>query len=234
MDYKYIYPLYEEEEVEEASDFITDTIIQKFGSGTIKTLEKDFNGDMKAINLEELPETILKDMLRNLVFNAYGVNAPLMANYFKVEDVYLNRFETHIVKYLDLKGFKAESISFDKKGIVLKKLGELFMEPGFKPISRWNPKEKWVSMEYTNDMETNLMNPINQCFSTILSIESKCPNKYVIADKFVDMLGMMCYKYSITQKQESTDKIFGLRINILPTSTYQSIIKLAQLIHKYF
>lgn len=234
MDYKYIYPLFEEEEVEEASDFIMDRIISKSETGPIKAMRENPDGEMEVIDLDEVPQAILKGMLGSLVFNAYGVNAPMMANYFKVEDVYLERFETHILKYLDLCGFKAQSVSFDKKDIVIKQLSYAAMKPGFQPISRWNPREKWVSMEYTDNKYTNLLNPINQCFATSLSIQTKNPNKYIIASKFVDMIDKMCYKYTITEKQEDSGNILGLRIEVLPARTFQPIIKLAQLIHKYF
>lgn len=234
MNYKYIYPLFDEEEVEEASDFIMERIISKSDTSVMKAMREGPDGDMEIVNLNEVPQIILKGLLGNLVFNAYGVNAPMMANYFRVEDTYLKDFESHILKYLDLSGFASQSISVDRKDLVLKSLGVAFMKPGFRPVSRWNPKEKWVSMEYTDNKDINLMNPINQCFATSLSIQSKNPNKYVIANKFIDMLDRMSYKYTIINKQESTGNVLGLRIEVLPARSYQPIIKLAQLIHKYF
>lgn len=234
MDYKYIYPLFDEEEVEEASDFIMERIISKSDTSVMKAMREDPDGDMEIVDLDEVPQIVLKGLLGNLVFNAYGVNAPMMANYFRVEDVYLKDFESHILKYLDLNGFAAQSVSIDKKDLVLRSLSAAFMKPGFQPVSRWNPKEKWISMEYTDNKIVNLMNPINQCFASSLSIQSKNPNRYVIADKFVDMLDKMGYKHTIIDKQESTGSILGLRIEVLPARSYQPIIKLAQLIHKYF
>lgn len=234
MDYKYVYPLYTEDEVEEASDFITDRIISKSGTSMLKAMKQDPDGYMQIVNLDEVPQSILKDLMGNLVFNAYGVNAPLMANYFKVEDVYLTDFEYHILKYLDLSGFIGQSISLDKKDLILKQLRLAFQQPGFQPVSRWNPREKWISMEYTDDKSSNMMNPLNQCISSSLSIKSKNPNKYVIASEFIDMIDIMRYRYTITEKQENTENILGLQIEVLPAKSFQPIIKLAQLIHKYF
>ena len=234
MNYKYIYPLFDEEDVEEASDFIMERIISKSDTSMMKAMREGPDGDMEIVDLNEVPQTILKGLLSNLVFNAYGVNAPLMANYFRVEDVYLKDFESHILKYLDLNGFISQSISVDRKDIVLKSLGAAFKKPGFQPVSRWNPEEKWVSMEYTDNENINLMNPINQCFATSLSIQSKNPNKYIIANKFIDMIDKMGYKYTIIDKQESTGNVLRLQIEVLPVKSYQPIIKLAQLIHKYF
>lgn len=229
MNYRYIYPLFEDSDIEEASEYIASRIVNRNGTNTVKAVCQDVDGEMEVVDLSEVPYGILDNLVSSLVHNVYGINTPLMANYFKTEDIYLNKYVSHILKYLDFKGYNAQSIVIDMKDLTVKGITIESMKPGFQPLSRWNPSEKWISMEYTDNKIVNLMNPINHCKASILTIEPK-NNKYIIDTDFIDMIDKYDFKHSI----DDHDGAFHLSINVLPQKSYNPIMKLVQLIHKYF
>lgn len=232
MQYRFIYPLFEDSEIEEASEYIVDRILNGDGNNQIKIMRENDDGETEMMKISEAPNYIAEGLVGHLVKNTYGINAPLMANYFKTEDVYLNSFVPHILKYLDLRGFNAESVSVDTKSLTLRMISVESRKPGFQPISRWNPVQKWISMDYTDNRMINLMNPLNQCTNCGLVIKPKDQNKYIMVDtNFIMALernGLKC-----NMDRDNTG-VFRISINVLPQKSIQPILKLVKLIHKYF
>ena len=213
---KYIYKFFESKE--ESIEYLiqklctedVSPIIRNQDTGEIEMLGFQNNDQLK----RELFTTIIKSM--------YGRNITTMANYFYSEDIFKNSIEKHILKYLELRGIKAEVVHINASSITTRYLiHKTINDTDFAPISRWSPNEKWdVNMAYGKHADINLLNPINQCDSAHIVIKS---------DNF-EKFANDAYKYGFEVQLYTKGGI----VKALPAKSSAIMIKLVQLIHKHF
>lgn len=229
MDYRYIYPLYEKSDIDEARYFLADKMAKDVkkeknsGIGIIR--EGEFGPEQ--IPLSNAPEEYIRTIFENIVSTAYGINIVLMANYIKVEDVFFEKYLPSILRYFYFCGVKAEFTTVYKGSISAKLLTYRSQkDENFIPLSLWNPMQEWKSMKYTNNCNINIMNPINTCAETILQIDGDIPYKFIEELSARDIEGYFT--------KNNMGIYTHIDINVLPSKTYKSIINLTRLIHKYF
>lgn len=224
MDTRFIIPIYEDEDYNDALEYLVDRM-KSTSSGIRVILEQDEG--MVNPTLDKPPKQLLHHFFRKIISSCYGVNMPLMANYFRIEDEWNNKYKKHLINYLKHKYF-VEIVDMDINAFALNSLRLRNSDPGYYALSKWNPDHKWTDMDYTDSVDTNIMNPINHCLNSIIYIISKSGEMH-IDSKFTSLLNHMNFKYSYVAKGNN----FGISINVLPCKTPVSLLKLVQLIHKY-
>lgn len=229
MDYRYIYPLYEKSDTDEARYFLADKMAKdvktKKDSGIGIIREGEFGPEQ--VPLSDAPQEYIRAIFENIVATAYGVNIALMANYTKVEDIFFEKYQPSILRYFYFCGVKAKFTTIYKGSISAKLLAYRSQnDKNFVPLSLWNPTQEWKSMKYTDNCNINIMNPINTCAETVLEIDGDIPYKFIEELSARDIEGYFT---------ESNPGVYNhINIKVLPSKTYKPIINLTRLIHKYF
>ena len=222
MDYRYLYPIFGEDDIDEAISYLGEQIID---DNSIKLLKETSYG-IEQVSLSEIPDDSIKKIVNNIIINAYGQNCVLMANYFKTEEIFTDKLESNLLRYLDYCGFNASITSIQVGAIASKILmHKALTETNYTPISRWNPSEKWISMEYGKHADINLMNPINSCKHCILTIRGS------INTSFIKEIRQYNFKFNY---KSNGDEVTEVSIFVLPARNHFSTVSLIKLIHKYF
>lgn len=217
MNYRYIYPLYEDAKTdgEEAHIFIIKKMLEN-------QEEKILYNEAEELDSYELDRAIYDHSRLGTIRNVYGVNFITMANCFKVEDIFFKDIRHKLLNYLTLNGHKAECISIKASDIASKKIiHNINTKPGYIPISKWPPFEKWLSLEYSSNKDANLFSPMNQCIHSFIHL-TNFSNR-----EFVDSLRM----YNIDHIYDNTEN--ELYIKALPASSYNPVLRLMNLVFKY-
>ena len=101
MDYRFIHPLFEYDEIEPAQQFLVDRMLKSVSAIIV---------DGVLVPKEKIPKAQLEQSLHDMVVNTYGRNVVRFANLGTVQDTYREIYRNHILKYLDILG--------DRKSVV--------------------------------------------------------------------------------------------------------------------
>ena len=207
MNYKYIYPLFEYGDEEDAESFIVDNLIQ--------------NTQHAELDPKSLDYDIMAYMIKRSVCNAYGVNITLMANFFMVQKIVMENYIPHILKYLSLSRYNnnVDVMHTCPSDILLvtNKFATDFSGP-----CRWSPNRVWTDFKQSDNPIDNILNPLNGTKHIWLTIQSD--------PKVIDLMNSGLDAYGIS-RSISEDAI---RVKIGPSSSYNRIMTITKLIHKYF
>lgn len=158
MDYTYIHPTFTEEDRDYAIDFLADRMIDTANIAIYGGENQD--GEPNLISAQHLGKEFLRSMTKGMVDRMYGVNVVTMANFAQVQDIFYEKYASYLIKYLNLCGVKAELAMFCPSSISAYALSKYVQEHQDRPLAHYNPNKHWT-FEVSNDIEVNLMNPIN-------------------------------------------------------------------------
>lgn len=218
MNYKYTHPLFDKDDDELAMNYLADRIVQ------------DQLPDEESIT-EDMLKIIYSD-IRDQIRMGFGINSVLMGNFYMVQDTFRNIYKDHFLSYLDKSDkcidanimeitpsvFTMPYINYIKKGTFSRKV-----------FVRWDPSTPWTSFRNGDDPEENLLNPVNGLNHLFLTMafEKEIPELIL----FKDYLNKNNITYYFT---DNDDPVEHIRIQMLPTSSYNRIVTILKGIHAYF
>ena len=233
MYYRYIMPLFENNEIDEALQYLVDRAkrgridILPQGS-TVSDMNTDQNFDIN--NLTDLPDYVFDGLMSHMYSSLFGVNLPLMANIFKVQDSFFDDFSTNILKYLNMseKVQDAKLYYYTPLELVIKKAIHNVMKDEKFKLGHWDSRVEWnwtMLKDVANNEHYDFNNAIHP-FSYFR--HTKLYIKGIITEKFISHLDM----YGIDGSNHSDDS--SIMIDVLPSPSYGAMISIIQGIHKYF
>lgn len=214
MNYKYIHPLYTEDDKQEAIDFLAKSMIDD-------TSIAFTNSEFDEKNIQQQNKEFMMNMTRNLIKTMYGVNIIDMANFRQVQDVFYDKYSSYIINYLNMLGYKAELIMFNPASITPFAMIKEVYNRDSKPLERYNPNEKW-DFTVSDDIRKNIMNPVNGMDMVILHIKNVGVKMPLILKELYGKVDKECLNYE------------DLAIKILPSKNFESIQGLVKIINTVF
>lgn len=216
MNYRYIAPMFTANDYDLAKDFLS---VNMYKAITKNMPKKDIPN-----------EDTVKKIAEKMVETMYGKNIIMMANFYVVQDTIVNKYIDRITKYLSNVGIQSDYVELKYPEIIPEVILMKSQDEDFKPLTPFNPNEEW-DLEYGNDIEKNLMNPLNTL--SHYYIEMKSIREY----DFLESISTSIYRNSISERikywrKENTP--VDLCIKVLPSDNLYSINILTKNIYKYF
>lgn len=216
MDYRFIHPLYTNEDYESARDFLADNMSKKLNFGDGEGPQPD--------------ESLKKIIAKNMVTNLYGVNLIRMANIATVQKVVSEKYIPHIVEYLGFCKVDCKVVEVQYQKIIPDVIAYRSKLPSFKPLVQFNPNIEW-DLKYTDDIERNLINPLSAMSHYYLSINGVA--EYDLARDLDPIYFGGRFKPVIDDWENQRKSLF-FSFEILPDDNLHRINILMKSIHKYF
>ncbi len=166
MNYKYLHPLYSEDDEQQAIDFLAKHAIDD------AFIMVDGDDSDQEIWQHQKNKDAIMSISRDIVKKMYGVNVVDMANFRQVQDLFYKKYAPYILKYLNTLGYDAEIISFNPGVISSFAITKQMINDGNKtPLERFDPNVKW-DYTPTNNIRENIMNPILAMDVAVLRIKN--------------------------------------------------------------
>lgn len=217
MDYRYIHPLYTNDDYESARDYLADNVHHQ--------IHFDGLGD------NEPDPKLLKAISRNVVTSLFGVNLIRMANYSVVQQFVVDKYLNSIMNYFKYCGVDARLIEIQYPKFIPYALAHRAQQKDFKPLKQFDPNVEWGSLDYTNNVDLNLVNPLNSMSHYFLDINGI--TKYNFVKEIAPLYFGNRVDEDILQWEKEKKTIF-IKLKILPDDNLYRINKLVKSIHKYF
>lgn len=214
MDYRYIHPLFTEDDKDNAIDYLARNMMN---SGIITVSDSD--------NINS-PELLM--LCRRLIKSMYGVNTIRMANFHRVQEVFKEKYLDSLYKYLYYCNIDTKIIDIDMPYIMHKILMFKSQEEGFRQLIYFDPNIEW-DLSYTTDIDRNLINPLNSLHRVFIELRNLSQYDFIreISQKFFDN------KFDVDDWQRR-NKMVNLDLMLLPCDNFNVIHELTKSIHKYF
>ena len=217
MDYRYIYPLYTEND----KDLALMALTQYIENNNRIEFEVTHDGEFT-----QVPSIVPREYIQNIILDNYGVNIITMANALAMQDLFFGKYMNHIIKYLDLLGVKHYITYMRPSILITEKSIDKLISSNINRNTYWNSNKVWTDMSYKNDTNYNIFNPLNIFYQVDLSFV-KIDNK-----DFIDFLAKdSAFQGDINTKTEGP---ININIRILPTLIPTRMLRLIKAIHKYF
>lgn len=217
--------LFDPDQREEAVEYLANHMGNTMVAGIVGETE---DGEFQEVSPDQVPTELLIPMFRNLVENAYGVNAVDMANYLRVEEVFHEKYKDSILTYLNYIGIEANYVVYKPSILVPYILALKASQPGFVPPMAFNPMKKWKSLAYGNDPLTNLTNPINSYDHVYLNITNIRNEGFT---NFIFNANPQAREY--IAKAYNEGKAINVNLALLPNKSLDPIANIVAAIHKY-
>lgn len=227
MNYRYgdMLPLFEGSDYQAAKDFMVGKYMRAQkddSSSSIVIMAQDENGN--TVPPESVPDSLLQQIIESSVTYAFGKNLWKIANFHKVQDTFVNKYQDSILNFLAANDIDARIISFQP----IAAMGSIIIESLLSTdntISHWNPNEDW-DFYYTDDVSRNRMNPMNTLQHVTIEVAG-VTNRDFIKSIYPD-------KYEAIFENLDNGKSITANIKILPSSNYEGILSFVNTIHRCF
>jgi hypothetical protein len=219
MDYRCIHPLYEQSDHDAAVDYLSNRLVRQ----TVITDEGD---SIITSYYESLTDNIVRDMIEKM----YGVNAVTIANMYKVQDTFMEKYKEHMIRYCDDLGVHAYTRELSPSVLVPYIMSVKLNNGTLKKPCYWSdPSKKWI-MAYSRDPYENLMNPLNAFKQVELVMK--------LSNKNMDYVNYTLKHYTSTNEKAIRKLIdhggmASFSYHILPCAYYDPIFNLLNAIHRY-
>lgn len=223
MDYHLLHPLFDdsEEDYDIAIDYMANSML---GTGSVKVGVIGDDGE------PIIDQQKVREITKRFIASSYGKNLKTIANAGLVEEVFFDKYADSILKYLKYAGYEAfyvELMPHDFSRIAIE--SSIRKNKNFKGYMPWNPNIIWNDFSYGDNIEKNIVNPINQYENVSLII------KGVTNLKFLEYLyGINKQLWDKILEEINNGNTIDAVIKILPQFSYERIFNTVNLIHKYF
>lgn len=218
MHYTYIHPLYDKGDEELAlnhiAEYVENNNLPEYDATNIN--HEDF---------VEAPLLVSREQTENLLKMQYGKNLITIGNILLTQDLFFKHYMNHMCKYLDTLGIRNFCSYFRPSSFTGQYIVHMYIT-GKKnvPLKYWNPEVDWIDLSYTNDVDINLTNPLNNFYSASIDIYG------VTNDEFITAISRL---YGMNLKRVDKSKPSNLSLKLLPAFTPLTIIKVVEAMHKY-
>ena len=218
MHFTYMHPLYDKGDEELALDHIAEYI------------ENNNLPEYNATNVNneefcKAPLLVPREQTESILKIQYGKNILSMGNVLLTQDLFFKYYMNHMCKYLDILGIKNYCSYFRPSTFTGQYIIRMYITGKKKvPLKYWNPEIDWIDLSYTNDIDTNLTNPLNNFYTASIDIYG------ITSDAFIQTIGQI-YGMNINRKDKS--KPSNISLKLLPAFTPFTMIKVVEAMHKY-
>lgn len=208
MNNRYIQPIFTKDDATPAAQYLINKIY-----------------DEVQIDPTSIPEgvdirVIKYSLAANIVQNVYGCNIINIANYNKVEEYFYSYYIDSIMDYLKYREIEFNITDFTPEDLTMNILSNVSKHHKFLPLSRWDASKYWDDFSYTNDVETNFTNPINEFNHVHLFIPvNDATRRFVMEATSAD--------------DTLVRQIKSVMIQLLPTPSIRDLLIFMKVLHKY-
>ena len=220
MDYRYIHPMFTEDDEDMAVNFLVDRMIE---NATVAVYNGEMEGDQpNIISAQHLNKDFLRQITRQTVKRLYGVNIVNMANYAQVQDIFYNKYAAYIIKYLDYCGIDASLAYFTPSSITPYAIKKYAINNPNKPLAYYRPNIHW-KFEVKHNIEGNIMNPLNGMDIVVLRLNG--------IKEYMPVLIKALFCRDALPDELEYDR---LDLKILPTNSISNILDLVRILNIVF
>lgn len=213
MDYKYIHPVFTEDDKDIAIDFLANQLLEMI---TI------YNEKTEVDKAQHLSKNFLKQLFMDIVKKLYGVNVVTMANFSQVQKIFYDKYAAYIIKYLNLCGINAQIVNFCPTSVSPYAISKYMQYHSNKPLSYFDPNDHW-NFQISNDIGVNLMNPLNIMDIVILRLRD-------IKEYMPDLIRAL-FKRDATKDELEYN---NLDLKILPNNDISELMDLVRILNIIF
>lgn len=213
-----MHPLYTEDDKEVALNHLSEYVENNN--------EPEFHAtNINNIEFFKAPLIVPREQTESLLKLQYGNNLIEMANILRMQDLFFKDYMPHICKYLDILNIKHYCSFFRPSSFTGLYIIKMYTS-GKKtiPLRYWNPEVEWIDLSYTNRVDDNLTNPINNFYSASLDLYN------IDNDDFIDRIGKI---YGMNIARNNKSKPSNLSLKMLPSLNPLTMIQVTEAIHKY-
>lgn len=188
----------------------------------IQTRKDGFKQMINPFVTESFLETVYKSYMQSI----YGVNIVTMANIWKVQSIFMDKYYPMLMKYLQYSGANIEYYEFVPNSIALQYMSTLPQEKLYLQQASWNPYSKWDKM-YVDDKDANLISPFNIfVHAKIIFID---PPRSFFQFAIPDL-----QRREILEKRADAEKSnIKLLYSLLPNDNFNKILNLIDMVHRF-
>lgn len=211
-----IFYLFKKDEYDEALKYITQKMLSKDSSIDFEiypSIEIDMESQS---SINELKYKIVENSLKYL----YGINAPQIANYLKVQDFVLDKVKDSLINYLCYINIKAEIIKYTP-GCFTTPLLIMETKKRNRSLYEWNVDE-WWDFEKEIERDKSMTCPLNEYLNLFLNLEN------ITNLNFKHQL----YMDGLIKKEELDNDFFTIKL--LPCNNFNKVLNLMHAIFKYY
>lgn len=180
------------------------------------------DGEEQGFMPEEFMDTVYKSFMKSM----YGINIVTIANMWKVQTIFIDKYYPLLMDYLQYAGAKVEYYEFVPNSIAIPFMGFKSREGIIEPQSRWNPLSEWKTM-YVEDKDANLVSPFNIFINA----------KIVFTDPSEEFLEAVVPNESqrdlLKKTAEEKKSSIKLLYTLLPNDNFNKILNVIDIVHRY-
>ena len=173
-----------------------------------------------------MPEELMDTIYKSFMASMYGVNIITIANMWKVQSTFMDKYCDPLMKYLQYTNSKVEYYEFVPNSIAIPYMAKASQSGEFSPLDRWDPMKKWESM-YVEDKRANLVSPFN-IFVNAKIIFSDPPEAFLEA-----AVPNPVQREELKQLAKERNSDIKLVYSLLPNDNFNKILNVIDLVHRY-
>ena len=174
-----------------------------------------------------MPEEFIDTIYKSFMASMYGINLPTIANMWKVQTTFMDKYLPLLMDYLQYTNANVEYYEFVPNSIAIPYMSN-FAESGFFiPQARWDPDIEWRKM-YVDDKKANIISPFN-IFVNAKLIFSNPPKEFLKAAIPNDEQREEMKRFA-SEKKSSIKIVYSL----LPNDNFNKILNIIDMVHRYF
>lgn len=226
MDYRYMRPLFESNDTDNAREFIIENMIN---SDVIGIMGETNDGDHEILGLKDIPREHIAPVLTHIVDAMYGVNIPLMANYLVVQQSINDIYKESILKYLDYVGVRAKFVDIIPSQFLTVSSIMKSKQNDFEAFDRLNPNINWDPNADYLKRNIDISNPLSSYNHSYLMIENFSNKEFLKS-----VTNRVEYDNKFRDIDLDNNPLKNVCIQVLPSSDFNAIYDIVTNIHKYF
>lgn len=173
-----------------------------------------------------MPEEFIDTIYKSFMASMYGVNIVTIANMWKVQTTFIDKYQPLLMEYLQYTNSKVEYYEFVPNSIAIPYMAKASSMGIYMPQAHWDPTVKWKT-PYVSDKKANLVSPFNIFINSKLVITDP-PEAFLEAAVPNDAQRELL-KRTAAEKKSSVKILYSL----LPNDNFNKILNVIDLVHRY-
>ena len=164
---------------------------------------------------------VVHDIGIDICHRLYGINIPMMANYLKVQNIFISKVSDNLLKYMQLVGLQGEFISWTPAAYTVPILLDLARKGKDSKLKNFDPSMIWDPVHLDDPELTSPLNSFYHCNLVLKNIKNR---------SFLKCL----YRHGIISKKEYNSNPDTLMLKLLPDNNFNKIMSIQKAIFKFY